>query len=108
MTIGGIHFDLHLTLLIILSTIIPMVDHYGHSLFGQTAVRSAKAYDRFFFYMVIPMMLIYFVFRERPSDYGFQLGNWRVGLKWTLLSWLVMSVAPRPCRSSMTSSKSLR
>lgn len=86
MTIGGIEFDLKLTFLIILSTIIPMLDYYGHRLTG------VKAYDRFLWYFAIPMLVIVLLFRESPASYGFRLGNWRVGLAWTLAACLSMAI----------------
>lgn len=86
MTIGGVEFDLKLTFLIILSTIIPMLDYYGHRLTG------VKAYDRFLWYFAIPLLVIVLLFRESPVNYGFRLGNWRVGLAWTLAACMSMAI----------------
>ncbi|MFN2187340.1 MAG: lysostaphin resistance A-like protein [Candidatus Promineifilaceae bacterium] len=86
MTIGGIEFDLKLTLIIIMSTIIPMIDYYNHKITGT------KAYDRMILYFVIPMLVILLLFRDRPADYGFTLGNWRVGLKWTVIGCVAMAI----------------
>lgn len=86
MTIGGIEFDLRLTLLIIYSTVVPMLDYYNHEITGT------KAYDRFIVYFLIPMLIILLLFREPPSTYGFQLGNWRVGLMWTLIGCAGMAL----------------
>lgn len=85
-TIGGVEFDLKLTFLIIYSTLIPMLDYYNHRLTGT------KAYDRFIFYFVIPMLIILVVFRDPPQDYGFQLGNWRTGLIWVVVGCVGMAV----------------
>lgn len=76
MTIGGVEFDLRLTFLIVLGTILPMLDYYKHYITGS------KAYDRVVLYFIIPMIIILLLFKERPSDYGFRLGNWREGLLW--------------------------
>ena len=86
MTIGGIEFDLKLTLIIIMGTIIPMIDYYNHKITGT------KAYDRMILYFLIPMLVILLLFRDRPADYGFKLGNWRVGLMWTVIGCVVMAV----------------
>ncbi|MFO7682627.1 MAG: CPBP family intramembrane glutamic endopeptidase [Chloroflexota bacterium] len=86
MTIGGVEFDLKLTILIIFGTIVPMLDYYGHKL------TSTKAYDRFILYFVLSMLIILLVFRESPTDYGFKLGNWKVGLAWTVGVCVVMAV----------------
>lgn len=76
MTIGGVDFDLKLTLIIILGTVVPMIDYYNHRITGT------KAYDRIILYFILPMAIILLLFRDRPADYGFQLGNWRIGLLW--------------------------
>jgi len=86
MTIGGVEFDLKLTLIIILGTILPMIDHYNHRLTGT------KAYDRMVLYFVIPMIIILLVFRDRPSEYGFRIGDWRTGLMWTVIGCVTMAV----------------
>ena len=86
MTIGGVNFDLKLTFLIILSTVVPMLDYYNHR------ISSVKAYDRIIFYFLIPMLVIWLVLRESPKDYGFQIGNWRTGLLWVLGACLGMAI----------------
>ena len=86
MTIGGIEFDLKLTLIIILSVILPMIDYYNHRITGT------KAYDRMILYFVIPILVILLLFRDRPADYGFQLGDWRRGLMWTVIGCIGMAV----------------
>ncbi len=85
-TIGGVEFDLKLTFLIIYSTFVPMLDYYNHRITGT------KAYDRFIFYFIIPMLIILFVFREPPQDFGFQLGNWRIGLLWVFVGCVGMAI----------------
>ena len=84
-TVGGIEFDLKLTLIIIMGTILPMIDHYGHDITGT------KAYDRLVLYFLIPMLVILLIFRERPSTYGLRLGDWRTGLLWTAVGCIGMA-----------------
>ncbi|MEW5985274.1 MAG: CPBP family intramembrane glutamic endopeptidase [Chloroflexota bacterium] len=86
MTIAGVEFNPRLTILIILSTILPMLDYYGHSPTGT------KAFDRFILYFLIPMVIILLVYRERPADYGFRRGHWEAGLRWTMAICLVMAL----------------
>lgn len=86
MTIGGIQFDLRLTLIIIMGTILPMIDYYNHRITGT------KAYDRIILYFVIPMAIILLLFRDSPGDYGFRIGNWRTGLVWTVASCIGMAI----------------
>ncbi len=85
MTIGGVEFDLRLTFLILFSTVVPMLDYYGHQL------TSVKAYDRLILYFILPLLIIMLLFRESPADYGLRLGNWRVGLMWTAIGCAVMA-----------------
>jgi uncharacterized protein len=84
--IGGVQFDGRVTLLVILSTIVPMVDYYNHSL------TSLKAVDRFIFYFIIPIIVIILIFREHPESYGLRLGDWRTGLRWTLIGCVGMGL----------------
>lgn len=86
MTIGGVEFDWKLTLIIILTTVVPMLDYYNHKL------TRLKAFDRVIWYFVIPAIVILLIFREPMSDYGFKLGNWRVGLLWTAVVCTVMTI----------------
>jgi len=85
-TIGGVAFDLKLTLIIVMGTILPMIDRYGHRITGT------KAYDRIVLYLVIPMIVVVLLFRERPAIYGFRLGEWREGLIWTIAACLGMAI----------------
>lgn len=86
MSIGGVHFDLKITFLIVLSTIVPMLDRYNHELTG------VKAYDRFLYYFLIPALVIVLLFREPMGDYGFRLGNWKLGLAYTAVAVVGMGI----------------
>ena len=86
MTIGGVQFDLRLVLIIIFSTVVPMLDYYNHT------ITSTKAYDRFIIYFIIPALIITLLFKEPLSEYGFRWGNWRVGLAWTVGVCIVMAI----------------
>jgi membrane protease YdiL (CAAX protease family) len=78
-TIGGVEFDVRLTLLIVYATIVPMLDYYGRDPLG------AKAWDRFIFYFLGAALFIWLVYREPLSNFGFRLGDWRRGLAYTVL-----------------------
>ncbi len=77
-TIGGVTFNAKLTLMIILTTVVPMLDAYDHTFFG------IKSYDRFVFYFIVPIVVILLVFGDPLRDYGFKLGNWREGMLWAV------------------------
>lgn len=86
LTLLGVEFDLRLTLLIVYSVVVPMLDYYDHSLTG------VKAYDRFVLYFLIPALIIWLIYREPLSNFGFRLGDWRAGLLWTLAGCLGMGL----------------
>lgn len=75
---GGVQFDKKLTLLIILTVLVPMLDRYDHTLFSE------KAYDRFFYYFIIPLLFIWLILRQPAAEYGLQWGNWKEGVAWTV------------------------
>lgn len=100
-TIGGVAFDARLVLIVVLTTILPMLDWYRHMpagwLFDQLGITgldflTVKAFDRLIYYFLVPLIVIIFLWWERPRDYGFQFGNWREGLLWTLLAIVGMSI----------------
>jgi len=42
-------------------------------------------------YLVVPLAVVVFAFREDPREYGFRLGDWRAGLVLTVASIAVMA-----------------
>jgi len=77
-------FDWKIVTITIISTLLLMVDYY-HSL------TTYKYWDRVVLYLVIPLLIIIFLFRESPKEYGFGLGDWKAGLIITGLGILVMA-----------------
>lgn len=90
----GLEFDIHATLVVIASTLLLMVDHYHRFILAESYNQSlaAKAVERTVLYMVIPLLIIVLIFRDRPSEYGFGFGNWREGLLWT--AGAIVALAP--------------
>lgn len=76
-----------LTLAVILLTIV----HYHSRLRGFDPDLRLFAWQgmNFLLLFVVPVIVIKLVFRERLSDYGFRLGEWRVWGKWLLLFLVV-------------------
>ncbi len=85
-TLGGVEFDVRLTLLIIFCTLVPMLDYYGHSPTG------VKAWDRFIFYFLGSALFIWVVYREPLSNFGFKWGDWRRGLLYTAVACAGMAL----------------
>ena len=79
-----IRFDWKIVLITIVSTLLLTVDFY----FPLT---DHKYYDRVILYLVIPLVVILFVFRERPGVYGFSFGDWKAGLVLALIGIVVMT-----------------
>jgi membrane protease YdiL (CAAX protease family) len=90
--IENIHLDWKIAILTITSTLVLMVDYYHSTLipwskwfsvWEKTGI-STKVLDRTLLYFLIPIAIILVVFRENPKDYGFTLGNWKIGIIFTL------------------------
>lgn len=86
MTVLGIKFDLKIVTVIVLGTLLPLLDLHRHTIFAN------QAYNRFLFYLVIPVLVIVLLFREPLKEYGFQWGNWKEGLAWTLGASVAMAL----------------
>lgn len=50
-----------------------------------------QAIDRAVLYGVVPLLVIRFLFRDRPSTYGLQLGDWRIGASLAIAGCAVMT-----------------
>src|SRR5512141_3138834 len=79
-----LHFDWKVVTITIVSTLLLMVDYY-HKLTSQ------KYWDRVILYLIIPIIIIIFLFREHPTEYGFSLGDWKAGLIITVIGILIMA-----------------
>src|SRR5512143_224498 len=77
-------FDWKIVLVTISSTLLLMVDSYQR-------LTPVKGYDRLILYLITPLAIILLVFRERPQEYGFQIGDWKVGLLLTLFGALLIA-----------------
>ncbi len=61
---------------VVVTTLVMTVEHYRRfdGLFRHESV------ERAFFYLVVPLLVIWIVFRDSPVRYGFRIGDWRRGL----------------------------
>ena len=83
---------------VVVSTLALTVEHYHHIL-------PLKSYDRLLCYFVVPLLVIVLVFRQSPTEYGLQIGDWRAGLAFTVaacagLAVLMNFVASTPAFSA--------
>jgi membrane protease YdiL (CAAX protease family) len=55
------------------------------------AMQRIQAFDRLLLFAAVPMFVIVFGFRDRPSRYGLRLGDWRWGLALTVAGCALMT-----------------
>ena len=79
-----LEFDWKIVTITIVSTLLLMVDYY-HKL------TQFKYWDRVILYLVVPLAVIVFVFRENPKEFGFGFGDWKAGLLITAVGILFMA-----------------
>ena len=77
-------FDWKAVIAIIVTTLVLTVDHY-HTIFKQS-----RDLEEFVLYFLIPMLTILIIFRDPPSKYGFQLGDWKAGLLFTFIGLVII------------------
>ena len=79
-----LQLDWKIAVLAVVSTLLLLVDHYY-------TLTSSKELDRTILYLLVPLLITLFVFRESPQDYGFQLGDWKAGIAITAISILLIA-----------------
>lgn len=79
-----IKFDWKIVTVTVVSTLLLTVDYYQK-------IFSSKYIDRIVLYLVIPLLVIFLVFRENPKEYGFSFGDWKLGLTYTAIGILCMA-----------------
>src|SRR5512132_1942271 len=79
-----LHFDWKVITITIVSTLLLMVDHYHQ-------FTASKYWDRFILYLIIPLVIIFLLFRENPREFGFSFGDWKAGLIITAIGILFMA-----------------
>jgi uncharacterized protein len=79
-----IRFDWKVVAITVASTLLLTVDAY-HQFTGS------KAIDRLLLYLVVPLAIIVVVFRGNPAEYGFRLGDWKMGLVLTTAGILLIA-----------------
>lgn len=79
-----LNIDWKIAVITIVSTLLIMVDYY----YSPT---SKNYLDGVFLYVVIPICITVFIFREKPKSFGFTFGDWKTGLILTLLGLVLMA-----------------
>jgi membrane protease YdiL (CAAX protease family) len=102
--IGRLELDLRATVALVSTTLLLTIDRY-HDLLpprNQLEALRGMAYEGTLFFLVIPLLIILAVFGDSPRLYGMTLGDWRQGLKLTLL--IVAAVLPLVAVAALTPS----
>ncbi len=79
----GLNFDWKIVVLTISSTLLITIDYYS-------SPTGYNYLDNILLYIFIPGLITLLIFRESPKEYGFRLGEFRVGLILTVLGCLLM------------------
>ena len=79
-----LHFEWKIVIITIVSTLLLMVDYYHR-------LTQFKYWDRVILYLIVPLIIIVFVFRENPKEFGFGPGDWKAGLIITAIGILFMA-----------------
>jgi membrane protease YdiL (CAAX protease family) len=87
-----LQLDWKIAVLIVVSTLLLMIDAYHTQLAPWTkwipdwsaTNLPTKIIDRILLYFVIPMLIVVLVFRQKPTEFGFTLGDWKAGIILTL------------------------
>jgi membrane protease YdiL (CAAX protease family) len=93
LNLAGLRLPLRETIVILVTTLVLVFDYY-HPLallnlpFGPAA---STGIARVALYFAVPLLTL-LLLRERPTDYGLRLGDWRVGL--AIASGLALLVTP--------------
>jgi membrane protease YdiL (CAAX protease family) len=67
---------------IVLSTCLLVTDRYF-------TIFNPKVIDRTILYLLIPLLTVIVLFRQKPEEYGFSFGNFRLGLKVALITGIL-------------------
>ncbi len=89
--LGRLELDARATVVVVASTLLLILDAYHHFIPSSTYAEFlfAKAVERTVYYLIVPILIILIAFRQSPAEYGFRLGDWRRGLKWTLIFFAI-------------------
>ncbi len=69
-------------LAVILSTLLIIFSWY-RSIFTD------QKWDHLLLFFIVPLLFIVIFLRENPAQYGFQFGDWKAGLSFTAVGWVL-------------------
>lgn len=81
---GKLNIDVEIATITIVSTLLITIDYY-YSLTGK------NYYDSLILFILIPGFITLVFFRKSPKEFGFTLGDWKLGLVMTVLGCVLMT-----------------
>lgn len=88
-TVLGLTLPVRETVVIGVMTFALIIDYY-HDLALPQAPLLSQGIDRPLLFLLVPLLTLWLM-RERPNEYGFQLGDWRLGLLIALSAILLLT-----------------
>lgn len=87
----GVRLHRRTTVVLVLGTTLLMLDYYFRILPAEDYpnLLRAKAFERLGYYLLVPLLTVWLVFRRPVGDYGMKVGSWKRGLALALGSALV-------------------
>jgi uncharacterized protein len=97
--LGGLVLDTRATIVVVSSTLLLVLGYYRDHLPDIPGTRSpallaggieaSSMLAAVLYYLLVPLFIVGVIFGEPISDYGFRRGDWRQGLKWSLIVILI-------------------
>lgn len=79
------------TLLVLLDFTRTVIPEQVQALGRAASAMQYQALTRVVLFLIIPLVIVVFGFRDRPLDYGLRLGDWRWGLGLALIGCVAMT-----------------
>jgi membrane protease YdiL (CAAX protease family) len=95
-SLAGLDLPVRATAVLVLVTFAVLLDHSRTFVPADLPGRTAEAMrfvalERFILFGIVPLALVLFAFRDRPSRYGLTLGEWRWGIGLILVGGAIMT-----------------
>jgi uncharacterized protein len=84
-TVGGVIFDLHFVLIIVLGVLLVTVYRYH-----GPQIAAKIAYRQLILFFAVPLAFGLLVLRDRPARFGLSLGRWKEGLVWLAVTYPII------------------
>jgi membrane protease YdiL (CAAX protease family) len=89
--LGGLVLDTRATIVVVSSTLLLVLGYYRENLpsIPRVGIEASDLLASVLYYLLVPLFIVGVIFGEPVSDYGFRVGDWRQGLKWSAIVILI-------------------